>query len=107
MRRRTRLRRNARRRYTRHSVRCQADTCACRLDWFEREILRFVVVWAPHGKLWDEDVYPMFGMRAEQLVDRFRSIVAALVPRLDHVAQSDRELLDTACHLLRTLGQAR
>jgi len=85
----------------------EADTCACRLDWFEREILRFVVVWAPHGKLWDEDVYPMFGMRAEQLVDRFRSIVAALVPRLDHVAQSDRELLDTACHLLRTLGQAR
>jgi RNA polymerase sigma-70 factor (ECF subfamily) len=85
----------------------EAEPCACRLDWFEREILRFVLVWAPHGKLWDEDVYPMFGMRAEQLVDRFRSIVAAIVPRLDHVAQSDRELLDRACHLLRTLGQAR
>jgi RNA polymerase sigma-70 factor (ECF subfamily) len=85
----------------------EADTCACRLDWFEREILRFVLVWAPHGKLWDEDVYPMFGMRAEQLVDRFRSIVAALVPRLDHVAQSGRELLDRACQLLGTLGQAR
>jgi RNA polymerase sigma-70 factor, ECF subfamily len=84
-----------------------AEPCACRLDWFEREILRFVLVWAPHGKLWDEDVFPMFGMRVDQLLDRSRSIVAALVPRLDHVAQSDRELLDSACHLLRTLGQER
>ena len=84
-----------------------ADTCACRLDWFEREILRFVLVWAPHGKLWDEDVYPMFGMTVEQLEDRFRSIVAALVPRLDHVAKADRELLDKARQLVRIFGQAR
>jgi RNA polymerase sigma-70 factor, ECF subfamily len=85
----------------------EADTCAWRLDWFEREILRFVLLWAPYGKLREEDVYPMFGMTAEQLVDKFHRIIATSVPRLDHVAQSDRELLDRAYHLLRTLGQAR
>jgi RNA polymerase sigma-70 factor, ECF subfamily len=85
----------------------QGDTCAGQLDWFDREIVHYVLLWAPHGEVWDEDVYPTFGMTVEQLVDRFRRIIATSVPRLGQLARSDRELLDEARQLPRIFGQAR
>ena len=78
----------------------EADTCACRLDWFEREILRFVLDWAAHGKLLDAHDYPMFGIDGRAVGRQISLDRRRVVPRLDHVAQSDRELLDRACHLL-------
>jgi RNA polymerase sigma-70 factor, ECF subfamily len=72
----------------------EGDTCAGQLDWFEREIVRYVLEWAPHGEMWNEDVYPTFGMTVEQLVDRFRRIIATSVPGMGRLAKSDRELLD-------------
>jgi RNA polymerase sigma-70 factor (ECF subfamily) len=56
--------------------------------------------------VWDEDVHPVFGMTVEQLVDRFRRIIATFVPRLGCLAKSDRELLDKGHNLLRIFGQA-
>jgi RNA polymerase sigma-70 factor (ECF subfamily) len=73
----------------------------------DREIVRYVLQWVPHGEMWDEDVYPMFGMTVEQLVDRFHRIIDASVPRLGHLAKSDRGLLDKARHLPTIFGQAR
>jgi RNA polymerase sigma-70 factor, ECF subfamily len=84
----------------------ESDPCARQLDWFDREIVRYVVLWLPHGEMWDEDVYPMFGMTAEQLVDRFHRIIATSVPRLDRLVKSDRALLDKARQLPAVFGQA-
>jgi RNA polymerase sigma-70 factor (ECF subfamily) len=84
----------------------ESDHCARQLDWFDREIVRYVLLWLPHGEMWDEDVYPMFGMTVEQLVDRFHRIIATSVPRLDCLAKSDRALLDKARQLPAVFGQA-
>ena len=84
----------------------ESDPCARQLDWFDREIVRYVLLWLPHGEMWDEDVYPMFGMTVEQLVDRFHRIIDASVPGLDRLAKSDRALLDKARQLPAVFGQA-
>lgn len=80
--------------------------CASQLDWFDREIVRYVLQWAPEGDVWDEDVYPVFGMTVEQLVDRFRGIIATFLPRVGYLAQSDRELLARVRNLSRVFGEA-
>jgi RNA polymerase sigma-70 factor, ECF subfamily len=82
-------------------------TCAGQLDWFDREIVRYVLLWAPHGEGRDEDVYPTFGMTVEQLVDRFHRIIDTSVPLLGSLAKSDRELLDKARQLPGIFGRAR
>ena len=84
----------------------EGDVCASQLDWFDREIVRYVLLWGPEGDVWDEDVYPVFGMTVEQLVDRFHWIIATFVPRLGDLAKSDRELLDKVRNLPRIFGQA-
>ena len=83
----------------------EGDTCAGQLDWFDREIVRYVVLWGPHGEMWNEDVYPMFGMTVEQLVDRFHRIIATSVPGMGHLAKPDRELLDKGRQLPRISGE--
>jgi RNA polymerase sigma-70 factor, ECF subfamily len=82
-------------------------TSADQLDRFDREIVRYVVMWAPHAGGWGEDVYTTFGMTVEQLLDRFQGIIDTSVPRLDRLAKSDRELLDKARQLPRIFGPAR
>ena len=56
--------------------------------------------------MWDEDVYPTFGMTVKQLIDRFRWIIATSVPGLGRLAKCDRELLDSARQLPSIFGQA-
>ena len=85
----------------------EGDTCAGQLDWFDREIVRYVLLWAPHGEGRDEDVYPTFGMTVEQLIERFHRIIDTSVSRLGRLAKSDRELLDKARQLPTIFGQAR
>lgn len=82
------------------------STCADQLDWFDREIVRYILLWAPHGEMWEEDVYPRFGMTVDQLVNRFRRIIATSVPLLGRLAKSDRELVDKACCLPGISGSA-
>ena len=85
----------------------ESDPCPGQLDWFDREIVDYVLRWVPHGEMWDEDVYPMFGMTVEQLVDRFHRIIDTSVSLLGSLAKPDRELLDKARRLPRIFGQAR
>lgn len=82
-------------------------TCAGQLDWFDREIVHYVLLWAPHGEGWGEDVYPTFGMTVEQLVDRFHRIIDTSGSRLDRLTRSDRELLNKARQLASIFGQAQ
>ena len=85
----------------------EGGTCAGQLDWFDREIVRYVLLWAPHGEMWNEDVYPRFGMTVERLVDRFHRIIDTSVPGMGRLVKSDRELLDEARQFPRIFGQAR
>jgi hypothetical protein len=41
------------------------------MDWFDRRIVEYVLMWAPFGRLPDEDVFPEFGMTGHQLWARF------------------------------------
>jgi RNA polymerase sigma-70 factor (ECF subfamily) len=85
----------------------EGDTCAGQLDSFDREIVRYVLQWVPHGEMWDEDVYPMFGMTVEQLVDRYHRIIDASVSLLGSLAKPDRELVDKARRLPSIFRTAR
>ena len=60
-----------------------------------------MVVWAPHGPLYDEDLYPEFGMDVQQ----FRRRVTQLATSMESSALdgSDRELLEEARRLLATI----
>ena len=82
-------------------------TSADQLDRFDREIVRYVLMWAPHGGGWGEDVYTTFGMTVEQLLDKFHRIIGTSVPRLDRLGKSDRDLVEQARQLPMIYGQAR
>ena len=73
------------------------------MDWFDRGILQFVLAWAPYGGPRDADVFPQFGMTADELVARFNRIVATQIKHVGHLEDSDRLLLARAvAHLRRT-----
>ena len=71
-----------------------------RVDSFERDILQFVLAWAPYGGQREDDVWLLFGMTAGQLCGRFAAIVAGLVPRVRTLPNADRCLLRRACGYL-------
>jgi hypothetical protein len=66
------------------------------MDWFDRHILQYVLWWAPSGEMYDEDVFPEFGMGVEQLNERFTRIVAKLASCDDDLDAVDRDLLSRA-----------
>jgi len=45
------------------------------MDRFDRDILNHMLLWAPHGALFDEDVFPEFGMSVQQFRRRFVQLV--------------------------------
>jgi hypothetical protein len=55
-----------------------------------------VLLWSSWGALLDEDVYPLFGMRASKLNERFNRIVAALSASEQCLNDGDRDLLARA-----------
>jgi hypothetical protein len=55
-----------------------------------------VLLWSSWGALLDEDVYPLFGMRASKLNERFNRIVAALSASEQRLNDGDRDLLARA-----------
>jgi len=71
------------------------------VDTFERDILQFVLAWAPYGGPREDDVWLQFGMTAEQLAGRFAKIVAGCVPRIRTLPNTDRCLVQRACGYLR------
>jgi hypothetical protein len=60
-----------------------------------------MVVWAPHGPLYDEDLYPEFGMDVQQFRRRFTQVVTSM--ESSALDGSDRELLEEARRLLATI----
>lgn len=69
------------------------------MDWFDRKIVEYVLLWAPYGRLYDEDVFPEFGMDAHQLYERFSRVVSRMASRPTDLDDLDRALVDRARHL--------
>jgi hypothetical protein len=54
---------------------------------------------APHSNLYDEDLFPRFGMNVKQFHQRFGALVAKL--ETDRLGPADRELFEGARRYLR------
>jgi hypothetical protein len=63
------------------------------MDWFDRRIVEYVLMWAPYGRLPDEDVFPEFGMTGHQLWVRFTAIVSNPTSRDGDLDELDRALV--------------
>ena len=61
------------------------------IDLFDRELLKFVLNWAPYGGPPDDEVLPRFGIQSDQLRRRVHEIVHAGLARNVHI--DDRILL--------------
>jgi hypothetical protein len=72
---------------------------------FERQILDFVLAWAPYGGPRDDDTFPEFGLHVSQLHDRFRHIVVALMACGDSLDERDRDLLARAHGYIRAAAR--
>ena len=66
------------------------------MDWFDRKVLQYVLLWAPFGGMDDEDVYQEFGMGVDQLNERFNSVISTLSGCGSHIDDTDRDLLARA-----------
>jgi hypothetical protein len=77
------------------------------MDWFDRTVVEYVVLWAPYGPLHDEDVFPQFGMGVRQLRSRFDAIVARQTDRAAELDELDRALVAQARELSRSEWTAR
>ncbi|ART67311.1 hypothetical protein BTO20_00675 [Mycobacterium dioxanotrophicus] len=60
------------------------------MDWFDRRILTFILLWAPFGEPPDDEVFEQFGLRKDLLMKRFaeiasRECLATAVSDDDHV----------------------
>jgi hypothetical protein len=66
------------------------------MDWFDRRIVEFVLMWAPYGRLPNEDVFPEFGMTGHQLWVRFTAIVSNLTSCDGDLEERDRVLIARA-----------
>jgi hypothetical protein len=63
------------------------------MDWFDRRIVEYVLMWAPYGRLPDEDVFPEFGMDGRQLWVRYTAIVSKLISCERDLDDLDRALV--------------
>jgi hypothetical protein len=75
------------------------------MDAFDRQILAFVLAWAPYGGPRDDDTFPEFGLRASQLHDRFRHVVVAMMTCRDGLDERDRNLLVRAHGYIRAAAR--
>ena len=68
------------------------------MDWFDRKVLQYVLLWAQFGGMDDEDVYQEFGMGVDQLNERFNSIISTLSGYTSSIDDTDCDLLASARH---------
>ncbi|MDT5346888.1 MAG: hypothetical protein QOH91_175 [Mycobacterium sp.] len=70
-----------------------------RLDGYDRDLLRYVLSWAPAGGPAPDDIMPRFGVSSRELRPRIRDIAyGALARRLQ---PDDHALVRQALELLR------
>ncbi|MBX7446932.1 hypothetical protein GR927_02920 [Mycolicibacterium sp. 3033] len=70
------------------------------MDSFDRQLVSFVLTWAPFGGPDDEDAFPRFGLRTAAVWQRFERI-------LDAVAAGQLRLDDSDAELIRRAGELR
>lgn len=68
------------------------------IDAFDRELVKFVVNWAPYGRPPEDEVLPRFGVSSDHLDQRVYDIAAAGLAR--NLCIDDRVLLLRALALL-------
>ena len=66
------------------------------MDWFDRQILQYVLWWAPFGPPPDDDVFPKFGLDSCQLATRVTDILKDLTRREHQLNLADTALLARA-----------
>lgn len=64
------------------------------MDRFDRDILKYMLLWGPHDALDDEDLFPEFGMNVEQFRRRFVHVVESY--ELRGLDPADRVLMEGA-----------
>ncbi|MUM04034.1 hypothetical protein B5P44_04445 [Mycobacterium sp. CBMA 213] len=70
---------------------CRGEEASSDLTRYDRQLLQFLVNWAPFGGPTDEETMPEFGMSAIQLRERCRKIVISGLKR--YLCADDRVLL--------------
>jgi hypothetical protein len=63
------------------------------MDWFDRQIVQFIVWWAPFGGPPEEDILPRFGLTPAQLARRFDRIVSNLATSEVQLGGDEAQLL--------------
>lgn len=63
------------------------------MDWYERQIMQFVLRWIPFGGPPDDEMFPRFGLTPSEFRSRFREIVSKLNRNKHTLGEKDRELL--------------
>ena len=66
------------------------------MDSFDRQIVQFIVRWAPFGGPPDEEVLPRFGLTPAQLRQRFTQILSAMTSPGNELNDEDAALLAAA-----------
>ena len=69
-----------------------------KLDRFDRDLLAFLLSWAPYGGPPDNECFVEFGMNAERLRERCVHVVSTT--RAVDCGEEDRDLLLRTCRLL-------
>jgi hypothetical protein len=69
-----------------------------RLDRFDREILRYMIAWAPYKGPHDEETVPEFGLYATEMRHRCAAIISNSWS--SNLAESDRDLVSKAARVL-------
>lgn len=63
------------------------------MDWYDRQIMQYVLRWIPFGGPPDDEMLPRFGLTPGQFRNRFREIVSTLTRNQRTLDEADRELL--------------
>ncbi|AKS31862.1 hypothetical protein [Mycolicibacterium goodii] len=66
------------------------------MDSYDRDVMRFVLAWAPYGGPREDEVWVSFGISVEQLGERFADAVTRCRLRAAVLPESDRQLLARA-----------
>lgn len=77
------------------------------MDSYDRDVMRFVLAWAPVGGPREDDVWVSFGVSVGQLGERFADAVMRCRLRAAALSDPDRDLLARAGAHLRDLQQLR
>lgn len=76
------------------------------LQRFERELLAWVVAWAPYGGAPDDETFPEFGLSTSEATDRAARLVCQRLSGELSTAQADRVLVTRAGVALRGAGMS-